>query len=265
MTQTVEIIELRQKRCSLRYGVGDCEASGSVKCLQTFPTCDFKAAYNRTGELRWFFHRAGDPAPYTAARPSTDEWHGPSIPILQSVETEEGRINLGAIREGESPFGLRGTIKIRLADFEFRNQFGDHYASERTIRGSIGSLLSAWLGDSAPQMVLYWYRGVKGQTLAEMEQRRFDLINIDPPANGVWTIDGMDPLHRALRRKAEFPRGTDLRFVGAVASGSTAMTVFGSEEDVSDQFGNTAISYARAGSEIFSYTGYSGSAGVWVF
>lgn len=263
MTQIVEIIELRQKRCNLRYGVGDCEASGAVKCLQTFPTCDFKAAYNLDGELRWFFHRAGDPAPYTADLPSANEWHGPSIPILQSVQTEESRINLGAIREGEKAFGLRGTIKVSLADFEFRNQFGDFYADEREIKGSIGALLLAWLGDSAPQMELYWYRGVKGQTLAEMDQRRFDLINIDPPANGRWTIEGMDPLHRALRGKAQFPRATDVRLVGDIDASTTDITVFGAEVDISDSFGNTATSYARLGSEIIGYSGYTGSEGEW--
>ena len=263
MTQTVEILELRQKRCSLRYGVGACEASGPVKCLQTFPTCDFKAAFNLDGELRWFFHRAGDPVPYTADRPSADQWHGPSIPILESIDTEESRINLGAIREGESPFGLRGTIKIVLSDFEFRNQFGDHYASERTIKGSIGSLLLAWLGDSVPQMELYWYRGVKGQALAEMDQRRFDVINIDPPSGGRWTIDGMDPLHRALRRKAQFPRATDVRLVGDIDASTRDIVVFGREPDVSDHFGNTETSYARIGSEIISYEGYTGSDGEW--
>jgi hypothetical protein len=264
MTQYVEIIELRQKRCDLRYGVGDCGASGSVKCLQSYPTCDFKSAFNLDGELRWYFHRAGDPAPYTADLPTANEWYGPSIPILEGVSTEESRINIGAIREGESPFGLRGTISITLADFEFRNQFGDFYASEREIRASIGSLLLAWLGDSAAQMELYHYWGEKGQTLAQMEQRRFDLINIEPPSNGRWTIEGMDPLHRALRQKAQFPRATDLRLVGEIDEASTSVTVFGEEEDVSDHFGNTATSYARIGSEIIGYTGYSGSAGEWV-
>lgn len=263
MTQTVEIIELRQKRCSLRYGVGACGASGAVKCLQTFPTCDFKSAYNLGGELRWFFHRAGDAVPYTADLPNANEWHGPSLPILQSVQTEESRINLGAIREGEKPFGKRGTIQISLADFEFRNQFGDFYADEREIKGSIGALLLAWLGDSAPQMELYWYRGVKGQTLAEMDQRRFDLINIDPPSGGRWTIEGMDPLHRALRGKAQFPRATDVRLIGDIDATATDLTVFGAEVDLSDSFGNTVESYARIGSEIISYTGYSGADGEW--
>jgi hypothetical protein len=263
MSGIVDIIELRQKRCSLRYGVGACEANGDVKCLQTFETCDFQSAYNLDGELRWYFHRAGDDAPYTVDRPSANDWRGPSIPILQSISTEESRINLGAIREGESPFGLRGTIKIQLADFEFRNQFGDFYASEREIKGSIGSLLIAWLGDAAPQMELYWYRGFKGQTLAQMEQRRYDLINIDPPSNGVWTIEGMDPLHRALRAKAQFPRATDIRLVGDINASTTSITVFGLEDDVSDQFGNTKRSYARINSEIIGYTGYTGSAGEW--
>lgn len=263
MIETVDIIELRQKRCSLRYGVGACEADGPVKCLQSYPTCDFRAAYNANGLLRWFFHYPGTSAPLTAARPDANDWSGPSIPILDGVATEEARINLGAIREGESPFGLRGTINVQLSDFEFRNQFGDFYADEREIKASIGSLLVAWLGDSAAQMELYHYRGIKGQALGDMEQRRFDVIRIDPPANGRWSIEGMDPLHRALRLKSQFPRATDVRLIGEINDTQNNINVFGSEEDISDAFGNTATSYIRIGSEIISYTGYTGSAGTW--
>lgn len=263
MTQIVEMIELRQKRCSLRYGVGACEASGSVKCLNTFATCDFKTAYNRDGELRWFFHRAGDPAPYTADRPTTNEWHGPSIPILESVSTEQNRLNIGATRQGESPFGKIGTIKVNLSDFQFKAQFGDFYADERDIAGSIGSLFLAWVGEAVSQLELYWYRGEKGQTLAQMDQRRFDVVNLELPSGGTWSIEGMDPLHRALKEKAQYPRGTDLQLTEDIDDTTTTIVVSGREEDLSDQFGNTSTSYARINSEIISYTGYSGTAEAW--
>lgn len=263
MTKTIDIVELRYKRCSLRYGVGDCQASGSIKCFQTYKTCDYRAAYNLDGEVRWFFHKAGDAVPSTASLPSANEWHGPSLPLLQSVDTEESRINPGANREGESPFGLRGTIKVTLADALFSNQFGDFYATERSVKGSIGALLLAWLGEAVSQVQLYWYRGFAGQALADMDQRRFDVTNMDPPSNGGWVIEGMDPLHRALRKKAKFPRATDLRLIGDIDASTTDVALFGLEVDVSDQFGNTSTSYARIGREIISYTGYSGADGVW--
>jgi hypothetical protein len=263
MTQPVQIIELRQKRCSLRFGVGACGATGSPKCFQTENTCRFKAAYNRDGRMSWFFHRAGDPEPDTAALPGANDWRGPSVPVLQSVSTEESRINLGAIREGESPFGMRGTINVTLADFLFSNEFGDFYAGERTIRASFAALFLAWIGEAASQIELYWYQGVKGQSLDEMTQRRFDVINIDGPNEGRWSISGFDPLHRALRTKALFPRATDLRLVSDVLEDGGAITVFGELADVVDGFGNTTEKYARLGSEIISYTGHTGSAGVW--
>lgn len=263
MTQVVQIIELVQRRCSLRFGVSPCTATGTPKCFQTFATCGDQANYNRDGVLRWFFHRPGDPAPNTAAAASANDISGPSIPILGGVSTEESRINLGAIREGESPFGLRGTISIDLDDFEFRNQFGDFYASERQVKGSLAALLLSWLGEAAPQLELYWYQGVKGQALGDMTKRRFEIINIDPPSGGRWRIEGMDPLHRALRTKAQFPRPTDIRLVGDIDDTTTSITVFGTEADVSNAFGNTSERYARIGSEIISYASYSASGSNW--
>lgn len=261
--KTVQILEIRQKRCDLRWGVGDCEATGTPKCLQTFQTCGFRSAYNLDGQLSWYFKRPGDPAPETADAPSTNEIHSPAIPILRTVTTEPTRINLGAVRENESPFGLRGTVSVTLEDFEFRNQFGDFYADERTIRGSIGRLLLAWIGDAVPQLEMYLYTGQEGDALGDMTVRRYDVTNISPPSGGTWQISGMDPLGRATRKKAEFPRGTDLRLQTDIDATTTSITVTGTEADVSDSFGNDGFFYGRFSSEVIRYTGYTGSAGVW--
>jgi len=263
MTKTVQIVELRYKRCDLRFGVGTCTATGAPKCFQTYNTCLAKNVYNLDGEIRWYFHRHGDPAPLTAGLPTANEVRGPSIPILRTVRTEPTRINLGAVREGESPFGLRGTISVTLDDFEFRNQFGDFYASERTVQGSIGRLLLAWLGEAVPQLEIYLYTGEEGQALAAMTVRRYDVTNISPPSGDTWTISGMDPLAKAERKKAQFPPATDLRLQSDIDATTTTISVGGLETDVSTAMGNDGLFYGRLGSEIIRYTGYSGSAGVW--
>ena len=264
MTRTVQILELRQKRCTLRFGVGACEATGSPKCFQTFETCGFRSAFNRDGELRWYFTRPGDPAPRTAAAPDANKIYGPALPILRTVSTNPTRINIGAVRENESPFGMRGEISVSLEDVEFRNQFGDFYASERTVRGSLGRLLLAWLGEAVPQLEMLLYSGKQGQALDEMVVRRYDVINMEPPSGGTWTIEGMDPLARASRKKANFPRATDIRLAAAIDDATTTIAVIGAEADVSDQMGNEfLVRYIRFGSEIVRYTGYSGSAGNW--
>lgn len=260
----VQVLELRQKRCSLRFGVGACEATGSPKCFQTFHTCGFRSAFNRDGELRWYFTRPGDPAPKTAARPNDNEWHGPVIPILRTVSTNPTRVNIGAVRENESPFGLRGEIDVTLDDIEFRNQFGDFYVEERTVRGSLGRLLLAWLGEATVQLEMRLYTGREGQALSEMTVRLYDVVNVNPPSGGAWTIKGMDPLARAGRRKAKFPRATDIRLTSAINDTTTTISVAGAEADISDAFGNTGTTrYIRFGSEIVSYTGYTGTAPNW--
>ena len=262
MTKTVQILELRQKRCDLRFGVGTCTATGTPKCFQTYETCGAKGVFNLDGQLSWFFHRHGDPVPTTASA-SADIIAGPSIPILRTVRTNPTRINLGAVREGESPFGLRGTISVTLDDFEFRNQFGDFYASERTVQGSIGRLLLAWLGEAVPQLEIYLYTGEEGQALAAMTVRRYDVTNISPPSGDTWTISGMDPLAKAERKKAQFPPATDLRLQSDIDATTTTISVGGLETDVSTAMGNDGLFYGRLGSEIIRYTGYRGSAGVW--
>jgi hypothetical protein len=263
MTKTVQIVELRQARCANRFGVSPCTATGTPKCFQTYNTCGDQANFNLDGELRWYFHRHGDPVPNTADLPTADEWYGPSIPILRTVRTEPTRINLGAVREGESPFGLRGTVSVTLDDFEFRNQFGDFYASERTVQGSIGRLLLAWLGEAVPQLEMYLYTGKEGESLAAMTVRRYDVTNIIPPSGGSWSIIGLDPLARAERKKAQFPPATDLRLQADINASTTTISVSGLESDVSTAMGNDGLFYGRLGSEIISYTGYTGSAGVW--
>ena len=264
MSKTVQVLELRQKRCDLRFGVGTCTATGTPKCFQTYNTCGAKDVFNLDGEIRWYFHRHGDPAPLTAGLPTANEVRGPSIPILRTVRTEPTRINLGAVREGESPFGLRGTVSVTLDDFEFRNQFGDFYASERTVQGSIGRLLLAWLGEAVPQLEMYLYTGKEGDSLAAMTVRRYDVTNISPPNGGSWTVTGLDPLGRAERKKAQFPPATDLRLQSDINASTTSISVSGLETDVNKQMGNeSGIYYGRLGGEVISYTGYSGSGGVW--
>lgn len=263
MTQTVQVLELRQKRCSLRFGVDTCTATGTPKCFQTYATCGAKDVFNLDGELRWYFTRPGDPAPLTADLPTANEWYGPTIPILSAVTTEPSRINLGAVRDTESPFGLRGTVTVNLDDFEFRNQFGDFYADERDVRGSLARLLLAWQGEAISQLEMYLYTGKAGDALADMTVRRYDVTNITPPSGGRWSVTGMDPLAKATRKKAEFPRGTDLRLSANINSSTTSITVTGLEADVSDSFGNDGFYYGRFASEIIRYTGYTGSAGVW--
>ena len=75
---------------------------------------------------------------------------------------------------------------------------------------------------------------------------------------------GLDPLGRAERKKAQFPPATDLRLQSDISVSATEISVSGLETDVSTQMGNeSGIFYGRLRGEIISYTGYTGSDGVW--
>jgi hypothetical protein len=96
-----------------------------------------------------------------------------------------------------------------------------------------------------------------------MTVRRYDVTNISPPSGGSWSISGLDPLARAERKKAQFPPATDLRLQADIDASTTTISVSGLETDVNKAMGNDGLFYGRLGSEIISYTGYTGSAGVW--
>lgn len=267
MRRTVQIVELIQPRCDLRFGVGDCTATGTPKCYQTWQTCKAKTVFNRDGFVRWRFCRAGDPIGRIYEQDGADDIATNAYPVLLSVSTQPTRINVGSSRSGESPFGLRATVSVELSDFRFQNEVGDFYADERTVKASFAGLFLARLGEAASQLTLNVYNGYAGETLAEMQVSRFDVDAITGPSGGRWQITGADPLSRASAKRATFPRSTDIRLNEALSEDADDLDVVVSatvEADLSDAFGNTAISYLRIGSEILSYTGYTDDGeGIW--
>lgn len=267
MRQPVQIVELVQPRCDLRFGVGDCTATGTPKCVQTWATCKAKTVFNLDGVIRWRFTRPGDPVARLYEADGSDDISTNAYPVLQSVSTRPTRINVGSSRDGESPFGLRATVDVQLADFPLENDPGDFYASERSITGSFAGLLAARIGEAASQMTVYVYNGFAGENLGDMQVSRFDVEAISRPSNGVWTISGVDPLSRASAKRATFPRSTDIRLVTPLTASALAVTVQVSasvEADLSDAFGNASVSHLRIGSEILSYDGYTDDGdGLW--
>lgn len=259
MRQPVQIVELVQPRCDLRFGVSTCTATGTPKCVQTWATCKAKAVFNLDGVIRWRFTRPGDPVARLYEADGTDDISTNAYPVLQSVSTRPTRINVGSSRDGESPFGLRATVDVQLADFPLENDPGDFYADERSIAGSFAGLLAARVGEAASQMTVYVYNGFAGENLGDMQVSRFDVEAISRPSNGVWSISGVDPLSRASAKRATFPRSTDIRLVTPLIASAVNVAVQVSasvEDDLSDAFGNASVSHLRIGSEILSYDGY---------
>jgi hypothetical protein len=90
-----------------------------------------------------------------------------------------------------------------------------------------------------------------------MQVARYDVTGLDAPVGGA-TVNAIDPVERASGRKAKFPRASDLQLTTDIDATTTAISVVGTEADLTATFGNTGSTrWIRIGSEIVQYTGYT--------
>lgn len=259
--EPLTIVELVQPRCALRFGEAPCTATGTPLCYQTYWTCKDRENFDPSGSIRWRFAmpEAGPLVLYE--RDGEDIGTNP-LYCLRSVSTNPSRINLGAMRTGESPFGTRGGVTVQLSEYEWDDHVGDFYRAARgvAVRNGFWALWKARNRDPfRGLMFINVYEGYRGQALSAMQKRAYVFRDIaGPDANGAVTIRGDDPLQLADRRRAMFPRSTDIRLVGALDLTAAAVRVFGAEADLSADFGNTgARRFIRIGREIIGYTGWA--------
>ena len=251
---TVQVVELIIPRCSLRFGVGACEASGAVKCHNTYATCGFKTAFNLNGSLTYRFTRSGDPVGRIYARDG-EHIKTNAYPVLRSVSQRATRINPGASRKGETPFGRKAGGTVQLMDFTSEDGAGDWYRDERDIKGSFAGMLVARLGEAQAQCEVKIYTGYEGQTLDQMQVSLFDVQSIEKRGQDSWQIEYQDPTKRLDRKRALFPRPTDIRLQQDIDDSTTSITVSAELADLEATFGNAPVKYLRYGSEIIRYTG----------
>ncbi len=270
--EPIQIVNLEQPRCGRRFGVAPCAASGEPKCYQTWSTCLDRANISMTGLIGWRFTKdevlanaAEDgfaSTPFLTYSRSGETIRTNLIPGLVSVTGYSGRINVGAARDGESPFGVRSGVTVQMQDLPWDDHVGDFYLAARDgVRGTFWAKWNARNTFTA-NMQLRIYSGYKGQALAEMEQRLYLLDRVNgPDAAGRVTLTGIDPLRLADAKRAKFPRATDMTLTGAITnSQTTGIVIAGTVADISGAFGNTGgTRYLRIGSEIIAYTGYSSS------
>jgi hypothetical protein len=266
--EVVEILELRQKRCGLRFGIGACPAvigpKVPAKCLNTYATCPVKAAYDPTGQVRWLFTKPGMPVPRLTDLSDPDDILTNAYPVLRDISfTTKTKMNPGGSRDTESPFGVFGSFTARLTDFTVKDDVADPYAGERNISGSFWGLFRARLGEAYSQLEAYIYRGYRGQDLSTMQVMRYDVQSFDAKV-GECRIEGRDPTARTAGSKAQFPRASDLQLVAAIDAVTTVIQVGGTEADLSAVFGNVAGRRAiRIGTELIEYTGHTALSGVY--
>lgn len=255
----IQIVEIRQPRCGLRYGVGPCTASGGPNCYNCLGTCQDLANYDQTGVIRWMFCKP-DASIFPTYEVDGDDIRTNCIPLLSSVTASSSRINISGAREGESPVGTTATVTVECNDAPWDDRAGDFYPGTRPAidqddRPSFWQTFTArnpYIG----YMEVVIYDGYEGQTLAQMDQRLFVAENVEAQGTDGATLTGNGPMQVLGDDDAYFPRTTDLQLYGGINASTTAVRIYGvnGADDLGDDFGNTALKYIRVGDEIMSYS-----------
>ena len=260
----VVIAEVTQPRCALRFGVGDCTATGTPKCYNTYWTCLDKPNYDPTGSIAWRLSRPGDDVDWLYEEDAGgNNIKTNAIPILQKASHTSSRINPGASRTGESPLGRSATAQIKLTDGVWDDHVGDFYLADRTPRASpvgFGTLLNA-RNPFYPGWTAKIYEGYKGQALSQMQSRVFDVEQVvGPDAGDSFTIQCRDPLDGLRERNAEYPPTSQIDLRGDIDSSTTTIPVRCLAAQLTADYGNTGTTrYIVIGDEIISYTGHTGT------
>ncbi|MAK86515.1 MAG: hypothetical protein CMK96_06150 [Pseudomonas sp.] len=261
------IVELRQKRCVNRYGVAPCTASGGPKCYNTYSTCQDLQNYDSSGSISWMLTEDTVHDDLFGDFSDPDNIRTNGIPCVRSVSTASARINPGANRDGESPFGVTGKETIRVVDIPWDDHVGDHYLADRPgyvagamlpIRGGFWRLFNA-RNDFLVDIEVSIYEGYQGEALAAMRRRDSVLENIDGPSfDGSATLTAVDPLKRLNDDKTQYPPASTLELAVDISAAQTSgIQVFGSEDDLTKVLGNDGVRAVVIDREFIAFTGYT--------
>lgn len=260
----IQFVELRQPRCSLRFGIGSCPATGTPKCYNTWGTCPTaltKAAFVATGRIRWRFV-ANRPGHFAVGDFSvTDDPATNAIPVQGlSVSTSKAEVNVAGILDGKSPLGVRATCNVSMQDFVWDDHVGDFYLTDRLslpkrMFWAVWTARNAFFGG----MEIVIYDGYEGEALSAMRQRLYKLDNVKgPDASGRVTLTGIDPLIEVEGQTSKFPAAMDVKLVSAITAVQTTVQVVTNDEtNLSREFGIGGAKGVIIGSEIMFYAAYS--------
>jgi hypothetical protein len=232
-------------------------------CHNTWSTCPTSATKLRldpAGRVRWRFMPPVGGLRFDGDFSDQNDIATPAIPAAKlSVKTSPASMNIAAVLDGKSPFGVTGTVTVSMADFVWDDTWGDYYKASRGAL-PLRTFWTTWQARNRlpPQMELVIYDGYADEALAAMRQRVYLVDGVDGPSGGTVTIKGSDPLRKARGKTALFPPADAAKLYGAITAATTAITIEATAETfVSDVHGLTSRRGIRIGNEIIEYTGYT--------
>jgi hypothetical protein len=246
-TEPLEIIEIIQPLCSRTFGVAPCNATGS-KCWNTDATCKFRAALDLSDTLPLYF-----------VRDEAHEWietagaFQPALAIgaLVSTSVAPTVLNVAGGSRDRGPLGYRAVLNVRIKDFPWNDVGTDPYLADRGYDPATrGSFWSKWLKRNPFHLgyKINHYSGYRGQSLAQMTKRQYEIEKIDAGRDGV-TIRSKDLLNRVNEVVAPSlsPGVLSIDITNSATSITVAGAVLGDYQ--------AAPGIIRIGNELMRYTG----------
>lgn len=154
-------------------------------------------------------------------------------PSLASVSTSPTRINLADSSPDASGLGTRALAKVTFVDHPDTDKVVDPYLTSRTWNPfDRGSFWTKWLvrNKYRQNFPIIIYEGEQGQSLSEMQARKYFLSGAGWPASGGRvTLTGKDVLAYAEERKAQAPALSLGKLFAALDATATTFEVAGAE------------------------------------
>lgn len=243
--ELIEIVQIDQDFCNNTFGVAPCTAvlqGVGKQCFNTYATCQDQANYDKGVKTLTFAKNQ------TAI---VDEYF---IPSLVSYSTQATQVNIGARRTSAFDIGKFSSLTVQFQDLIHSDNVVDPYRAERTYNPlEQGTFWAKWLARNPyfEGREIRVYEGYVGQTIAEMDYKKFLIDKIsNPNSKGGVTINAVDPFRKLDAAKAQFPKQTQAELATDISSGDTLLITSGRVIDGYEFGGN----YLSIGTEIISYT-----------
>lgn len=257
--RTVKVVEIESDYCSRTFGTAPCMAALGAKvpnkCFNTFGTCAYTQAYNKTTIVQKFIQ---------ASFPTKGENF---MPALQSVsDGYEQEVNIAGYAGKVGALGQRANISVIFDDFPSRDTITDKYWQDRMS----GAGQADGVGYDPIDRGSFWrkwkarnpnYAGrpirIIDATINENGTVTYNLTRhyvmdeiIGPDSSGRVTIKAKDALSLADDKKALAPVGHNGKLSSDIDEVQTSATMVPS--GVGAEY--PASGYATIGSEIVRYT-----------
>lgn len=256
--EPIEWVEIDVDQCTHTYGSGLCAAvlgtTGELKCFNTFKTCQDKDNYSQ-GTITYRYSKPQSRIPYDVG----------VFPVLESVSTWAGMVNIAGADSQLNALGKREKITFKMKDFPYHDRYTDKYASERVSgaaqssgigynpqdRGThFGKLRARW-PYYAGRAARHCYGFMDGGVLTDVVTKHYILTDMEIDiAGGYAEFTAKDILYLVDNDKAVAPVASVADLLLDITDTATELTL--TPENIGDEYPTEGR--AIVGSEMFDYT-----------